>query len=874
MHQMQLTEERIRTVRLPNQHLTAGAGTMPHRKDRLGWPSGHYRVRHRKVRRTAAAERKLLDVVWEALNVARDNKALLLARQGTIVNVNELASALCGESSRCVNGKCITDLLEDALPVAMGQWQTRLKVAFGTPIPVEVTSRQLNVGLEDIEVYAVRDLRERHAAAEQREQLNARLAAQHEQLDAALENMLQGVAMFDAEQRLIVCNRRYAAMYGLTAEQVRPGTTVRQILQYRIASGFYHVRDTDGFVDSWVGDFGQVSSRIQELADGRIISVTRRSLANGGRLVTHEDVTEREKLHEQLEQQHQLLAQQNMRFKAALDNMGEGLCMFDAHKRLVVCNDRYAEMYQLPPELVEVGTAHSAIIAHRVSHGILKGDTGGGAVEQKLSSLAQLPAEAISVRTDELTDGRLICVTRQPLAGGGWVATHNDVTEQRRSEAKIAHMALHDTLTGLPNRALLNERLEHALIRTKRGDIVAAQILDLDHFKHVNDTLGHSVGDKLLQMVSERLQALVRDTDTIARMGGDEFAIVQVALGQIADASALAQRVIAAIGEPYDIDGHLVVIGTSVGIAVAPTDGTNAAELMRNADLALYRAKADGRGALRFFEAGMDAQVQERRALECDLRKALVAGEFELHYQPIVDLASNKINAFEALIRWRHPIKGTISPAKFIPLAEEIGLIIPIGEWVIKQACATAQRWPDEIKVAVNLSPAQLRGSGLLQVIVNTLATTGLAARRLELEITESVLLQDSEATLRTLYQLRELGVQIAMDDFGTGYSSLSHLQRFPFDKIKIDRSFVSNITDNVSSMNIVRAVAALASSLGVAATAEGVESREQLDAIRSEGCTEMQGFLLSKPVPADQIDQLLLDKNAGRGILEDVAAA
>ena len=848
---------------------------MLHRGKRFGWSSRRHRVRHLKAKPSPAADPILLDAVWEALNVARDNKALLLARQNTIVNLNALAGKLCGRSFHDVNGGCITDLLEHVPPsLAIEHWETGLKAASGTPIAVEVTRQQLNAGLRDIQVYAIRDLRQRHAAAEQHEQLNARVAEQHEQLDAALSNMLQGLAMFDAQQRLIVCNQRYADMYGLTAEQVKPGTTVRQILQYRIANGFYEVRDSESFVDSWAGDFGQVSSRIQELADGRIISVTRRSMANGGRLVTHEDVTERQRLHDRLEEQHNLLTQQNMRFKAALENMGEGLCMFDADKKLVICNDRYAKMYQLPTELLEIGTPHNAIIAHRVSHGILKGDTGGGAVEQKISTLGQLPADTISSRTDELADGRLVCVTRQPMAGGGWVATHNDVTEQRRSEAKIAHMALHDALTGLPNRALLNERLEHALVRTRRGDVIAAHILDLDHFKHVNDTLGHAVGDKLLQMVSQRLQALVRDTDTIARMGGDEFAIVQVVLSQVADATALAQRVIAAISEPYDIDGHLVVTGTSIGIAVAPMDGTSADQLMKNADLALYRAKADGRGTFRFFEPGMDAQVQERRELEQDLRKALAIGQFELHYQPIVDLASDKINAFEALIRWHHPEKGTVPPAKFIPLAEETGLIVPIGEWVIKQACAIAAQWPDDVKIAVNLSPAQLRNAGLLQVIVSTLATSGLAPSRLELEITETVLLQDSEATLTTLYQLRELGVHIAMDDFGTGYSSLSHLQRFPFDKIKIDRSFINNITDNASSLNIVRAVAALAGSLGVAATAEGVENQEQLDAIRSEGCTEMQGFLLSKPIPACQIEQLFVDKRIVRESTMHVAAA
>jgi diguanylate cyclase (GGDEF)-like protein len=568
------------------------------------------------------------------------------------------------------------------------------------------------------------------------------------------------------------------------------------------------------------------------------------------------------------------LETQNMRFKTALDNMGEGLCMFDAAKRLVVCNDRYAKLYKLPPDLLRVGTSHSEIIAHRVRNGILKGDTSAEAAQRRTSALHQLPADAISSRTDELTDGRLVCVTRQPMAGGGWVATHNDVTEQRRSEAKIAHMALHDTLTGLPNRALLNERLEHALGRTRRGDIVAAHILDLDHFKHVNDTLGHAVGDKLLQMVGERLRSLVRDGDTIARMGGDEFAIVQGSLAQVSDATALAQRVITLIGEPYEIEGHQVITGTSVGIAVAPTDGAAAEQLVKNADLALYRAKGDGRGTFRFFEPGMDAQMQARRALENDLRRAVTAGEFELYFQPVVHLASDAITGFEALIRWNHPEKGMVSPGSFIPLAEETRLIIPIGEWVIRQACTTAVNWPGDLKVAVNLSPAQLRSPGLLQVIISALAASGLPANRLELEITETVLLQDSEATLTILYQLRELGVRIAMDDFGTGYSSLSHLQRFPFDKIKIDRSFISNISNSASSLNIVRAVAALASGLGVTATAEGVETQEQLEAVRSEGCDEMQGFLLSKPVPAGALEQLFIERKLVPQSTGEVVAA
>jgi diguanylate cyclase (GGDEF)-like protein len=439
---------------------------------------------------------------------------------------------------------------------------------------------------------------------------------------------------------------------------------------------------------------------------------------------------------------------------------------------------------------------------------------------------------------------------------------------------RAGHLALHDTLTGLPNRVLLNERLEHALSRARRSEIVATHILDLDHFKTVNDTLGHPVGDKLLKMVADRLRAMVRESDTIARMGGDEFAIVQVGLSDASDATALAPRLIEALSEPYEIDGHQVIIGTSIGIAVGPVDGMGPDRLIRNADLALYRAKGEGRGTFRFFEPEMDAQMQARRAMEYDLRKALAAGEFELHYQPVVNLASNEITGFEALIRWRHPEKGTIPPASFIPLAEEIGLIVPVGEWAIREACNTAARWPDDISVAVNISPAQLRHPGLVQVVLDALAASGLRAGRLELEITETALLVDSEATLAMLHQLRDLGVRIANDDFGTGYSSLSQLQSFPFDKIKIDRSFVENIADSAGSLNIVRAVAALANGLGIAATAEGVENNEQLEFVRSEGCTEMQGFLLSKPLPAAEIERLFLAKRASRKSLHDAVAA
>jgi diguanylate cyclase (GGDEF)-like protein len=385
--------------------------------------------------------------------------------------------------------------------------------------------------------------------------------------------------------------------------------------------------------------------------------------------------------------------------------------------------------------------------------------------------------------------------------------------------------------------------------------------LDLDQFKAVNDTFGHHSGDVLLKIVADRLRALVRETDTIARTGGDEFVIVQAAIDDPTDATSLAQRIIAEITAPYDLGDHQATIGTSIGIAVSPNDGSTPDKLLRNADLALYRAKGDGRGTFRFFEPAMDDQMQARRILEQDLRKALGCGEFELYYQPVVNLESNEISGFEALIRWNHPKSGLISPATFIPLAEEIGFIVPLGEWVIREACLTASRWPEHLHVAVNISAAQFRHPGLMQVIVSALATSGLQPARLELEITESVLLQDTDTTLALLHQLRSLGIRIAMDDFGTGYSSLTYLQCFPFDKIKIDRSFVKDITENVGSLNIVRAVAALASGLGMAATAEGVETREQLERITQEGCTEMQGYFFSRPLPARDVERLFISR-------------
>jgi diguanylate cyclase (GGDEF)-like protein len=567
----------------------------------------------------------------------------------------------------------------------------------------------------------------------------------------------------------------------------------------------------------------------------------------------------------QVEGSQAALQQQKLMLDTAINNMGEGLCMFDAEKRLVVCNHRYANMYQLPPELLIAGTSHRAIIKHRITNGILKGETSDRAVNQQISTLGALPSDATSRRIDELADGRLICVTRQPMAGGGWVATHLDVTEQRRSEAQITYMAQHDALTDLPNRVLLREQLERALATTRRGGPhLAVLMLDLDRFKEVNDTLGHPAGDSLLQAVAARLRACVQATTLVARLGGDEFAVIEYATNPVVEAAALAEKITKALCAPFDLGDHQVVTGTSIGIAIAPSDATDSDEILKRADLALYAAKNGGRGTFRFFEPELDELMQARRNLERDLRTALANGEFELHYQPFANVQSGEISGCEALLRWHHPQRGLVMPAEFIPLAEETGLIVPLGEWIVRTACAEAAKWPVDLKIAINLSPAQFKSKELVPVIVSALASSGIAPWRLELEVTETVIMHDSDAVFGALGQLHKLGVRIALDDFGTGYSSLSFLQKFPFDKIKIDRSFINELTGaKEESRLIARAVVRFAVSLGRTTTAEGVETKEQLDMLRAEGCVEFQGYYLSGATHGRDVARMLPEMQA-----------
>jgi diguanylate cyclase (GGDEF)-like protein len=549
------------------------------------------------------------------------------------------------------------------------------------------------------------------------------------------------------------------------------------------------------------------------------------------------------------------VAAERERLQAAVGNMPIGLCMFDANDNLIICNRRYEEMYNLPAEMTRAGAPIRDIVAHR-----MKGAKDGLTAEQYIHDVlaAMQEGEGPTHHIVELDDGRTLSIINQPLPGGGGIGTHEDITDRRRAEERIRHMARHDGLTDLPNRILFKERVEEGLKRLPRDNGIAVICLDLDHFKAVNDTLGHPIGDGLLKQVADRLRATVREQDTIGRFGGDEFAIVQIGTTQPEDVTALAQRVVETLSEPYEVDGHQAVIGVSIGIAVAPTDGESAEQLLKNADMALYRAKSDGRGSYRFFEPDMDARMQARRTLECDLRRALIRQEFELYYQPTIDVRTKSIVGFEALLRWHHPERGLIPPAEFIPLAEEIGIIVPLGEWVLRQACKDAALWPNDIKVAVNLSPAQFKGKKVLDAVITALASSGLSAKRLELEITEGVLMTAHEGTLEVLHQLRAFGVKIAMDDFGTGYSSLSYLRSFPFDKIKIDSSFIRNVNDEESSLAIIRAVTGLSASLGMATTAEGVETQEQFDRVSAEGCGEVQGFFFSKAVPVGELRDLM----------------
>jgi diguanylate cyclase (GGDEF)-like protein len=539
----------------------------------------------------------------------------------------------------------------------------------------------------------------------------------------------------------------------------------------------------------------------------------------------------------------------------ALRYMTQGLCLYDGEDRLVVCNDRFAEIYGIPRERLRLGLSFREIV-HLITE---VGGPGGHAAEDVVQARRALLARGERVTLlERLPGGPDVLIRVVPLGDGGWCATYEDVTERQRVQAQLEHMTRHDALTGLPNRQFLHERAAQALARCAPGRLVALLSLDVDRLKALNDMLGRAAGDALLCRIAERLRAQAQDAGLAARLGSDEFCVLLPDVPHAEAAGEAAARLLAALAEPYEIDGQDVAGGASIGIAFGPTDGTTPDRLLQHAEVALSRAKADRRGTFRFFEPEMDARLQARRALELDLRRAVTEESFELHYQPLVNLRGNRVCGFEALLRWHHPTRGAIPPGSFIPLAEETGLIVPLGAYVLRRACVEAARWPRGLKLAVNLSAVQIGSPALLHTVSEALAQSGLPAEQLELEITESVLLQEDAATMETLHRLHDLGVRIALDDFGTGYSSLSYLRSFPFDKIKIDKGFVREMCERADAVAIVRAVIGLGRSLKMETTAEGVETRAQLARLCAEGCTEGQGYLFSPPRPAPDIPAML----------------
>ncbi len=951
----------------------------------------------------------------------------------------------------------------------------------------------------------------------------AELQLQNLRFDAAVNKMAHGLVMFDGDERLVICNDIYIKMFDLPPELSRPGASHLDITNYRIANGMHQLGENEEFLarhaefrrDPAPGD------AIVKLANGRIISIHHNPMGGGGWVATHQDITEEVERLETLKAREAELQLQNLRFEAAVNNMTHGLVMYDGDRQLVICNDAYAEIYGLPPALMQPGTSIEQILDTRLKQGIVEP---GVADEYRQRMLEVIEAGEPCRTTTELGDGRIIYVIHKPMPDGGWVATHQDITERRRAEAvlaeaesrwnfalesagqgvwdanlredtmfysrlwktmrgfdpdedvdpdfekfmarlhpddrgrirdiierqntgeidlqtfeyrerhqdghwiwiksrgraverfedgrparvigtdtditrqkelelelesnlallnttfdnfpggislvdadlnlqmanagyyeilgldkqefpfgtplksiiehlartgyygegdfdkivsgrvanagrrerqtherempnggriiqfkrspllnggfvqtmedvterrlseqRIRHLARHDPLTDLPNRLRFQDEMRRVEAAIKRGDTVAIMSIDLDRFKSINDTLGHAVGDAVLKQFATKLTSVLREGDVAARLGGDEFAVLAPSIDEPAHAANIAARLISLFSEPVDVDGHRVMIGASVGIAVAPHDGVETDALMKNADLALYRAKADGRGAYHFFEKGMDEALQRRRKIEAGLKHALEEDRLRLVYQPVLNLQDLKILGFEALLRWDTPDGEDIGPSDFIPVAEDTGLIIPIGEWVLRQACEAAAGWPTDVGVSVNLSPVQFRAKNLIEIVSSALEESGLAPERLELEITESLLLSDDKHTLGAMQDLRALGVRISMDDFGTGYSSLSYFRTFPFDKIKIDRSFISELGERADNLAIITAVIELSRTLGMVTTAEGIETEEQMNLLRAEGCEEAQGFLFSPPLPANAVAGLL----RGDGIAE-----
>jgi diguanylate cyclase (GGDEF)-like protein/PAS domain S-box-containing protein len=643
-------------------------------------------------------------------------------------------------------------------------------------------------------------------------------------------------------------------MYNLSTDVVKPGCHYYELIQHRKDTGSYD-GDVRSFCDPIMRDVaqGKVNRCIMESGDGRAFAIVNKPLAHGGWVATIEDITERRKLEQERDRNYAFL-------REIIDHIPTQITVKDARDhRYVLVNSVAETQFGLSRDDI-VGKSVSELFPEEHAR-IITGED-----DRALQSREGLFIDEHLWQTKfgpRFITSKRIAIRDSAGEPRYLINVVEDVTERRRADEKIAHLAHYDALTDLPNRVLFREQIECELRKADGGERFALLYIDIDEFKGINDSLGHHVGDELLKTVATRIRGCIKPGDLIARLGGDEFAVIQTAIGSTADVEDFVARIYEAIRQPCQCLGHQLSTDASIGIALAPQDGTELDQLIKHADLAMYAAKAGGRRIHRFFEPAMDASAKARLTMEQDLRQALVDGSFEIHYQPLVDLRSDEVTGCEALLRWRHPERGMISPAEFIPVAEDTGLINELGDWVLRTACAEAATWPDHIRLAVNVSPVQLKCQTLALKIAGALAATGLKASRLELEITEAVLIRDDEAALAILHQLRAVGVRIALDDFGTGFSSLSYLKRFPFDKIKIDRCFVSDISEADGSSSIVQAVVNIAAALHMTTTAEGVETEAQRELLRRLGCTEMQGYLFSRPKPAAEVRPLFYAVNA-----------
>jgi diguanylate cyclase (GGDEF)-like protein/PAS domain S-box-containing protein len=668
-----------------------------------------------------------------------------------------------------------------------------------------------------------------------------KLTEQNTRLDGALNNMKQGLCMFGADNRLVVWNERYRAMYNIDPGHIWRGCGVRDLLDARIKAGTFPL-DPDSYGAELRAAIKQGKSFTinVELNDSRTVAVVNQPMAGGGWVATHEDITERKRAERELEHTRSFL-------DTIIENVPSPIIVKDIPNLKYLLINRAAEKYLGVNRASILGKTASDVMPRASAETI-------DAEDQKLieTGSAMFLDEHAVVTPGNGT--RIVTATRLPVSGADGKAQYlisviRDLTERKRDAQRIAHMAHHDPLTDLPNRAAFNECIAETInLASASGGSFAVLCIDLDRFKSVNDVYGHETGDTVLREVANRLETACQGA-FLARLGGDEFAVITPTGPQPATAEALAETLSAAVDIDFDVEGHLIRMGLTVGVGIFPQDGRDATTLVANADAALFRAKSEARGSIRFFEMSMDRQLREKRALQQDLRNAIARGEIELHYQPQAHIAGG-ITGFEALVRWHHPRHGRVPPDTFIPLAEESGIIIPLGEWILRTACREAASWPRPLHISINLSPVQFQHGDLAKLVHQVLLETGLSPARLELEITEGVLIGDFTRAVTILRRLKNLGVRIAMDDFGTGYSSLSYLQSFPFDKIKIDQSFVANLQRSEQAATIIRAVIALGRGLDLPVMAEGVETEEQLKFLAAESCNEIQGFLVGRPKP------------------------